>query len=41
MDKKDWAGAIGVYEKALERFPDNGTLNQNLKYCREQLAKSK
>ncbi len=41
MDKKDWRGAIGIYEKALERMPDSGPLKQNLRYCRDQLEKSR
>ena len=35
--KGDWQGAVDIYEKALERFPNNGTLTHNLKYCREQM----
>ena len=38
-DAKDWAGAINVYENAVQSFPDNGTLKQNLAYCKEQLGK--
>ena len=41
MDKKDWRGAIGIYEKALERMPESGLFKQNLKYCQEQLAKGR
>jgi hypothetical protein len=39
MDRKDWKAAIGIFEKGLERFPDNGTLTHNIKYCREQVQK--
>jgi tetratricopeptide (TPR) repeat protein len=39
MDRKDWRGAIGIYEKGLERMPDSSLFKQNLRYCREQLAK--
>jgi tetratricopeptide (TPR) repeat protein len=36
MDKQDWAGAAAVYEKALAQFRDDGTLKNNLEYCREK-----
>jgi tetratricopeptide (TPR) repeat protein len=39
MDRKDWRGAVAIYEKALERMPDSRLFKQNLRYCREQLAK--
>ncbi|OAI50286.1 hypothetical protein AYO44_05730 [Planctomycetaceae bacterium SCGC AG-212-F19] len=37
--KKDWAAAIAVYEKGLERFPSNSLLKNNVDYCREQKKK--
>jgi hypothetical protein len=36
MNQKDWPAAIKVYEAAVERFPNDGSLKQNLKYCRQE-----
>lgn len=37
-DKK-WTDAIQVYKQALIQFPDNSTLDNNLKYCQQQAGK--
>jgi tetratricopeptide (TPR) repeat protein len=39
MKKKDWAGAIKIYEKGLEQCPGDGILSNNIKYCKQQQAK--
>ena len=36
IDKKDWDGAIAIYDKGLARYPDQGLLKQNKAYCIEQ-----
>jgi tetratricopeptide (TPR) repeat protein len=37
IDRKDWAGAIRVYEKALRDLPGDKHLENNLNYCRQQV----
>ena len=39
IDAKNWNEAIRVYEKALAQFPNDGTLKNNLEYCKEQKKK--
>jgi hypothetical protein len=39
MDKKQWAKSIDVFNKALVQFPKNGGLQNNLRYCQQQLSK--
>jgi tetratricopeptide (TPR) repeat protein len=39
MEKKDWAGAINVYEKGLKSLPGDSHLKQNLAYCQQEQAK--
>jgi tetratricopeptide (TPR) repeat protein len=36
MDRKDWAGAIRVYEQALRELPGDKHMANNLAYCRAQ-----
>ena len=40
MDNQDWDTASEVYERALEQFPDNRTLQNNLRYCRQEKDKT-
>ena len=39
MNKKDWAGAIKIYEKGLKQCPGDKILSHNIKYCQQQQAK--
>ncbi len=39
MDKKDWAGAIKIYEKGLKECPGNSIFTNNIKYCEQQAKK--
>ena len=34
---KEWPKAIEVYRRALERFPDNSVLRNNLEYCEAKM----
>lgn len=36
MDRKDWAGAIRIYEHALRELPGDKHLANNLAFCRKQ-----
>jgi hypothetical protein len=36
MEKKDWAGAIKIYEKGLAHVPGDGHLKHNLEYCKQE-----
>lgn len=36
IDKKDWDGAIAIYDKGLARYPGQGLFKQNKAYCIEQ-----
>jgi tetratricopeptide (TPR) repeat protein len=38
-DAKRWDEAIGVYDRALERFPNEGVFLQNRTWCEEQKKK--
>ena len=33
IDKKDWDGAIAIYDKGLARYPGQGLFKQNKAYC--------
>jgi tetratricopeptide (TPR) repeat protein len=37
IDRKDWAGAIRVYEQALRELPGEKHFANNLAYCRQQV----
>ncbi|HIF32042.1 MAG TPA: hypothetical protein EYG57_19990 [Planctomycetes bacterium] len=37
IDAKQWPDAIAIYERALERFPADGSLQNNLRFCKQQL----
>jgi hypothetical protein len=39
MDRKDWTGAIHVYDTALEQFPGNSHLEFNRGYCKRKAQK--
>ena len=39
MQAKDWAGALGVYDKGLQQFPQNYHLSNNWKYCQNKMKK--
>ncbi|MER8486440.1 hypothetical protein [Mesorhizobium sp. M1322] len=36
IDKKDWDGAIAIYDKGLARYPGQGLFKQNKAYCIKQ-----
>lgn len=38
IDNHEWPAAIEIYEKALQQFPDNGTLQNNLRYCQQHIT---
>jgi tetratricopeptide (TPR) repeat protein len=39
IEKKDWAGAVAVYEKGLAQFPGDSHLEHNLAYCKQEEAR--
>ena len=39
MAKKDWDGAIAIYDRGLARYPEEGLFKQNRAYCVEQKGK--
>lgn len=39
MKRKDWAGAVRVYEAGLQQMPGDKHLANNLAYCREQMRR--
>jgi len=38
MTLKDWDGAVKVYDRGLEYFPENGHLKNNRQYCLDKKA---
>lgn len=39
IDKKDWDGAIAIYDKGLVRYPNQRLFEQNKAYCIEQKSR--
>jgi tetratricopeptide (TPR) repeat protein len=39
MEKKDWSGAIKVYEAGLKELPNEGHLKNNLAYCKQEMGR--
>ncbi|TIM48478.1 hypothetical protein [Mesorhizobium sp.] len=39
IEKKDWDGAIAIYDKGLARYPDQRLFEQNKAYCIEQKSR--
>ena len=39
MEKKDWTGAIEIYEKGLTLLPGDSLFKNNIAYCKQEMAK--
>jgi tetratricopeptide (TPR) repeat protein len=39
IDKKEWDGAIAIYDKGLAGYPNQGLLEQNKAYCIDQKSR--